>query len=178
MAFSRFMRKALIAVSFVGMATTFGGRSAEAATETNTLTVSATVESSCLIDTAPVNFGSYDPLNGNDLNPLDATGEVRITCANGLPVVVRLGQGNLPGAGSTADLPVRQMAGPAPGDVLEYNLYSNTPGGIVWGDTTATGVADLGTGALEILTIHGRVPAGQNPAAGAYGDTVVASVDF
>jgi len=179
MEFSRYVRKAVIALSFVGMATTFGDRSAEAATEVANLTVDALVLSSCAISTAPVNFGTYDPMVAHLSAPLDnSAGEVRITCANGLPVVVRLDQGAAPGSGSTAAAPVRQMAGPAPGDVLSYNLFTDAPGGIVWGDTTGTGVADIGTGAQEILLIHGRVPGGQNPAAGAYGDTVVASVDF
>jgi spore coat protein U-like protein len=179
MKFSSYVRKAVVALSFVGMATSFGGQSADAATEVADLTVDATVLSSCSISTAPVNFGTYDPLGTHNTNPLDnSAGLVRITCANGLPVVVRLDQGGAPAVGSTAAAPSRQMAGPAPGDVLSYNLFTDAPGGIVWGDTAGTGVARVGTGALDVLTIHGRVPAGQNPAAGAYGDTVVASVDF
>lgn len=177
MKFSRFARRALIALSFVGMATTFGGPRAEAATEVANLVVDAEVLSSCSIATAPVNFGVYDPLGTHNLSPLDnSAGEVRITCANGLPVVVRLGQGSTPDGTSTADAPVRQMASGI--ERLAYNLYTDAPGGTVWGDTTATGVARLGTGALDSLLIHGRVPAGQNPAAGIYADTVVASVDF
>jgi spore coat protein U-like protein len=179
MKFPRLVRKAVVALSFVGMATTFGGQSADAATEVSNLTVDATVLSSCTISTAPVNFGTYDPLGTHNTNPLDnSAGQVRITCANGLPVVVRLGQGATPAAGSTAAAPDRQMAGPAPGDVLSYNLFTDAPGGIVWGDTAGTGVARVGTGLLDTLFIHGRVPGGQNPASGAYGDTVVASVDF
>jgi spore coat protein U-like protein len=179
MKFSRLARKALVAVSFVGMATTFGGPTADAATEVANLTVDATVLSSCSISTAPVNFGIYDPLGAHNASPLDnSAGQVRITCANGLPVVVRLGQGGTSNPASTAATPVREMAGPAPGDVLSYNLFVDAPGGTVWGDTAGTGVATIGTGALDLLTIHGRVPGGQNPAAGAYADTVVASVDF
>lgn len=179
MKFSRYVRKAVIALSFVGMATTFGGQSADAATEVANLTVDATVLSSCSISTAPVNFGTYDPLGTHNTTPLDnSAGLVRITCANGLPVLVRLDQGGTPAAGSTAAAPDRQMAGPGPGDVLSYNLFSDAPGGIVWGDTAGSGIARVGTGLLDVLTIHGRVPAGQNPTAGVYADTVVASVDF
>jgi len=179
MKFSRLAHKALIVLSFGGMVTMFGGQSADAATENANLTVDATVLSSCLIATLPVNFGSYDPLGANNTLPLDnSAGSVNVTCANGLPVVIRLDQGVTPAGGSSAAAPLRQMAGPAPGDVLGYNLYTDAPGGVVWGDTALTGVGTTGTGASQVFTIHGRVPAGQNPAAGAYGDLVVASVDF
>lgn len=179
MKFSRILRKALIGASFVGMATSLGGQSAEAATETADLTVDVEVLTSCQISTAPVNFGTYDPLGAHATTPLDnSAGEVRITCANGLPVVVRLGEGANPAAGSTAAAPLRQMLGQVDGDVIGYNLFTDAPGGTVWGDTTATGVGTTGTGLLQVMNIHGRIPAGQNPAADDYLDTVVASVDF
>jgi spore coat protein U-like protein len=179
MKFSRLFRKSLIALSLVGMATSFSGRSANAATETGTLTVTADVEPSCLISTAPVNFGSYNPLTTHTAgNPLDSTGSVIIRCASGLPVNVRLGQSFVPVGGSTDDAPLRQMVGPTPADLLDYNLYSDAPGGTVWGNSAVSDVASLGTGADVTLTIHGRIPGGQNRASGTYTDTVTAAVDF
>jgi spore coat protein U-like protein len=179
MKLSRVIRNTLIGMSFAGLATTFGGRSAEAATETAPLTVNATVLTSCTIATAPVNFGPYDPIGAHNVAPLDSiTGEVQITCANGLPVNLRLGQGANPAGGSNDDVPLRRMTGPTPADVLAYHLYSDAPGGMVWGNSAVSDVSTVGTGILQTLTIYGRVPGAQNPAAGAYTDTVVAAVDF
>jgi spore coat protein U-like protein len=103
---------------------------------------------------------------------------------------VRLGQGSNPGGGSTDASPVRRMAGPAAGDWLNYQLYSDSSYTTVWGndgtsdvDTDPVGGGPLlgqgaGAGNVISLTIYGRVPSGQSPNAGAYSDTVVAAVDF
>ena len=176
---SRFVRKALIALSLVGMATTFGGQSATAATESADLSVTAEVEPSCTVTTTSVTFPTYDPLNTHTPgNPADATGSVSITCASGLPVVVRLGQSTPAVAGSTEDSPAREMTGPTPTDKLAYNLYVDSGHATIWGNTSGTGVADTGTGVAELHTIYGRIPGGQNVASGSYADTVTATVEF
>jgi spore coat protein U-like protein len=169
--------KTLAVAAAVGAVSFVEGPSAEAATEVANLSVSADVQTSCLIATLPVNFGVYDPFGAQAATPLDnSAGAVVVTCVNGLPITIRLGAG-LAGGGSGAGI-TRNLQGPNPGDLLGYQLYSDSPGGTVWGDTPASGVATAGTGAAQSLAIHGRVPEAQNPAAGLYTDTVVASVDF
>jgi spore coat protein U-like protein len=177
MKFSRLFRKALIAASMVGMATSFGGRSASAATETGTLAVSATVSASCLVSTAAVNFGNYDPLTTHATAPLDGAGSVIIRCADGLAVNVRLGLSAVAVTGSVDDAPLREMAGPG-GDRLAYNLFTDPARTDVWGNTAATGVGATGDGLDQALPIYGQIPAGQNRASGVYNDTVTASVVF
>lgn len=179
MKFSRLLRKALIALSLAGMATTFGGQSATAATESANLAVSADVQPSCIVTTSAVAFGSYDPLATHTAgNPLDGAGSVTITCASGLPVTIRLGQSSPAVAGSTDASPTRAMTGPTATDKLSYNLYTDLAHTDVWGNTTASGVADTGTGAADVTPIYGLIPGGQNVASGLYNDTVVAAVDF
>lgn len=176
---SRLLRKALIALSLVGMATTFGGQSANAATETASLAVSADVQPSCIVTTSAVAFGAYDPLATHTPgNPLLGAGSVTITCATGLPVTIRLGQSTPAVAGSTDTAPTRAMTGPSATDKLSYNLYTDAARTDLWGNTTATGVGDTGTGAPHATAIFGRVPGGQNVASGLYNDSVTASVDF
>lgn len=180
MKFSSLIRKALVGASFIGMATSFGGESVQAASETANLTVDATVLSSCSITTLAVNFGTYDPMGTHATAALNAQGEVRVTCVDGLPINVRLDQGATPDGASTPAAPVRQMAGTgtAAGDFLAYNLFTDAGRTDVWGDTALTGVDDTGSGVEEVHLIYGQVPAGQNPQAGDYLDTVVASVWF
>ena len=176
MKFSRIARRALIVLSFGGMVTTFGGQSAEAATQTFDLDISATVLTSCTIATLPVNFGTYNPMGAQATAPLDnSAGVVDVACANGLAVTVRLDEGLAPATGSSPTAPLRQMTDAVSGDVLAYNLYSDAPGGAVW---DFTGIPDIGDGTHHLLSVYGRIPAGQHPQPGTYGDTVTATVEF
>ena len=81
-------------------------------------------------------------------------------------------------AGTTDDLPLREMAGPGPTDRLTYDLYSNAARTIVWGNSVASEWARRARAHRFSLTIYGQIPGGQNRASGTYNDTVTASVDF
>jgi spore coat protein U-like protein len=149
----------------------------QAATATANLAVTANVTANCTISTTPAAFGAYDPIFANATAALDATGGVVVACTKGASTDVRLGQGANAAAGSTTAVPLRQMASGT--ERLAYFLYSDAGRTTVWGDTLATSRAFTGTGATtSTLTVYGRIPAGQNVAAGAYADTVVATITF
>lgn len=147
-----------------------------AATETANLEVSADVIDNCLISTSPLDFGNYDPVGVNFAAPLDSTGGVSITCTLDAAVAITLGQGLNPDGASTDAAPLRQMSDGS--TELAYNLYTDVAGGTVWGNDASSDVPDTGTGVAENFTVFGRVAPGQNVPAGAYVDTVVATVTF
>lgn len=146
---------------------------AMAGAATSNLTVSSDVTNNCTISTAAISFGDYDVLSAN---PLDQTGSVTITCTTGAAATIKLGQGSNSGTGSTDGAPVRRLANN--GNYLVYQIYQDSGRSTVWGNTAGTGVSETGNGAAQVKTVYGRISAGQNVPAGAYGDTVVAQVAF
>ena len=145
-------------------------------TRTANLAVSATVVNNCLITTAPVAFGNYDPVSANAAAGTDvyANGSVTVTCTKNAPgVSVDLGPGlNFSGT--------RRMVNA--GTFLNYELYSANPNptpGTTW-TTGAGGVAVTPTGVTtpNVLTVYGDLFKGQDPIAGTFNDTVVATVNY
>jgi spore coat protein U-like protein len=147
-----------------------------ATTATTNLSVTAIVGATCNISTSPVAFGTYDPTFVNLTAPLNGTGTVSTTCANGLANTITLDQGLNALAASTAAVPLRQMKSGT--NALAYFLYSNGARTTVFGNTAATGVAQTGTGVNISATVYGQVPGAQNAASGSYSDTVTATVTF
>lgn len=116
-----------------------------------------------------VAFGTYDVYG----TFVDSTGTVRIGCILATNVTVDLSDGNAP-----TFIP-RYMVNGA--QHLTYNLYLDAARTTIWGDNTGgSSHATPGTifFAYVNLTIYGRVPAGQDVTAGAYTDSVVATVNF
>ncbi len=151
--------------------------SIDAATSTANLSVTASVAANCSISTAPVAFGSYDPVTANASTALNGTGTVSVNCTSGASTTITLGQGSNANTGSTDAAPARRMKD-AGTDYLSYSLYSDSGRTTVWGNTAGTGLASTGTGTLTALTVYGAVAAGQNVPTGSYTDTVVATVTF
>ncbi|MEI9942138.1 MAG: spore coat U domain-containing protein [Pseudomonadota bacterium] len=144
------------------------------------LAVTATVVESCSIATTAVAFGSYDPsvTNATVGAPLVGTGAVAVTCTTGSVAHILLGQGANAITGTDA-IPARRMVGTPGGAFLTYFLYTDTLHTDVWGNTDATGVDHTGTGASSgDIVVYGSVPGAQNVPAGAYTDTVAATVTF
>lgn len=167
-------RKALyLAVSVVALGASAG---ANAGTATDSLSVSASVIDNCTISTEAVAFGNYDPIVANAGDDLEGAGSVTIACTLQDIVQVTLGQGSNADSGSTDAAPQRRMAKGE--DFLSYALYSDSGRTAVWGNTSAVDVEDEGTGVAEEHTVYGSVASGQNVPAGAYTDSVVATVTF
>ncbi len=169
-----FGRKALF-VAISAMALSAGGN-VFAGTAGDNLAVSATVIDNCLISTEALAFGNYDPVDANKGDALEGTGTVSITCTLDAAAAITLGQGANADTGSTDAAPLRRMTDGT--NFLSYALYSDGGHAAVWGNDATVDVQDDGTGLEEDHTVYGLVAADQNVPAGAYSDTVVATVTF
>ena len=146
-----------------------GAQPARAATATTTIAVSATVLSYCAVAALPLAFGNYNSGTNSTANTT-----VSVTCTNGTPYNVGLDQGT----GSGATVTSRLMSGPSSA-TLSYSLYSNAGFSTVWGNTIGTNtVTGTGSGALQNLTVYGKIPSGQYSGPGAYADTVTVTVTY
>lgn len=137
------------------------------------------VSCSCSVASGSVGFGTYNPLAPT---PVDVAANVSVTCTSFILSIlvsyeVRLGPG-LNGPATN-----RRMNNGA--SLLGYNLYTNPARTLVWGDGSGgTSVVNrsyllgLGASRTEHHPAYGRLPAGQNVSAGAYADTVIATVVF
>lgn len=166
----------LTLVSAVALVAGWGGL-AQAATATDNLAVSADVVANCTISTAALAFGNYDPIVVNASTALDGTGTVTVTCTSGSAATITLGQGANADTGSTAAAPLRRLLNGTT-NFLSYSLFSDSARTTVWGGDATVDVATTGTGAADAHTVYGSIASGQNKPAGAYADTVVATVTF
>jgi spore coat protein U-like protein len=129
----------------------------------------------CTISAVAVAFGTYNPQSGT---ADDSTGTINLACpTNSNSVIIALS------AGSSLSFNPRAMKNGA--STLNYNLYTTTTRNIVWGDGTGgTVTRTLSGGSVSggtrnyTATVFGRIPALQNVAAGAYGDTITVTVTF
>ncbi len=169
------LRKLTLA-SAVALAAGWGAQ-VQAATTTDSLAVSADVTVNCTIASTALAFGDYDSIVANSTTDLDGTGAVTVTCTNGSAVAITLGQGADPDASSTDAAPLRRLLNGTT-NYLSYSLFSDSGRTTVWGNDATVDKETTGTGAAEEHTVYGRVDAGQNQPAGAYADTVVATVTF
>jgi spore coat protein U-like protein len=135
--------------------------------------VSATVISKCIVATAAIDFGTYDPVGANAAAPRDATGAVTSTCTRGAPTTIGLDAGRSP-AGAQ-----RQM-GDGAGHVLAYDLFQDAARAIPWGNAGAGLLSAPGAASFapRAFTVYGRIPAGQDAWAASYADTVTATVTY
>jgi spore coat protein U-like protein len=152
---------------------------AVAASRTSSVTVSTTVAASCNINAATLAFASYDPVNTNATTPDDATGGITIRCTKGATgISIDLGQG-ANNSGSQ-----RQMVHATDSSVLlNYEVYKESAHSTVWGPgdngSPLSGSTLDGTGGDVIVTMYGRIPAGQLQAiSGAYTDTIISTINF
>lgn len=170
------MFKKITTRSLLALTALFTPLSANAATITANLSVSAQVGGSCSVGSSGIDFGQYDPVILNSILALPGVGNVDVACTLGTSAVVTLGQGSNAGGGSTNAVPVRRMASGA--QRLGYSLYRDLLRTQVWGNTAGTGLAVLGTGLNLPVPVYGSIPAAQNVESGTYTDTVVVTVTF
>lgn len=147
---------------------------AMAATKTQSITVSATVAANCVIGAQSLNFGSYDGTAA-----LTTSGDVSVRCSNGTPYTVLLSAG----AGTFA----QRLLGNGGSKSLQYNLYTSSAYGTVWGDGSASTGTLGGTGSglsasqVKTHTIYGQLPnsaSNQDAPAGSYSDSIVVTVSY
>ena len=138
---------------------------------TSTIHVSAEVTAACVISTGPVAFGVYDPLAGV---PHDANGNITVTCSGGTAWQAAAGMG----VSAAATLLSRKMLSGA--NMLAYNLFTDTERSVVWGDGTGASqiLSSNGNGAMQVIPIYGRIPAGQLVPTGDYSDTILVTLAY
>jgi spore coat protein U-like protein len=136
---------------------------------TATFTVNATVAANCLVVVQNIDFGTKGVLSVDS----DATGGVSVTCTPGTTYTVSLN-------GGTTNSPpaARKMSKGA--ETVTYGLYKDAARSQPWGDATTPGstVAGSGNGAVQALTVYGRVPPQTTPSPGTYTDTVVVTLTY
>jgi spore coat protein U-like protein len=138
-----------------------------AATTNTTFTVSMAVPATCLISATALNFVPYTGV-------VDvATSTISMTCSNTTHYNVGLNAG----LASGATVSTRRMSSGA--NVISYGLYSDSNRSLNWGQTADTDtVTGTGNGTTQVLTVYGRVPAGQFVTPGNYSDTIIATVTY
>jgi spore coat protein U domain-containing protein, fimbrial subunit CupE1/2/3/6 len=140
------------------------------ADDTANLAVSATVNPSCKLTTAPtLGFGALSPLADND-----AQTNITWQCTTGFNTVIKLG------GGGTGNIGARAMGGAGS---LPYQLYTDSGRTSVFGDgTTGSTVAVSGVGYSSTgnVPVYGRVLQANAAvaSAGAYSDTVQITIVF
>jgi spore coat protein U-like protein len=132
-------------------------------------TVTATISSNCSVGATAISFGSQGILSGNK----DAQGTLSVQCTTNLPYAV-----SLDGGTSGATNPTQRKMAFSTSNVT-YGLYRDAARSLAWGSTTGVDTASgTGTGTTQTLTVYGRVPPQTTPKAGAYTDTIVATVTY
>jgi len=137
------------------------------ATTTSTFQVTATVASSCTVTATSLAFGNYT------LAQLDGSSTITATCTNGTTYTIGLDAGSFAGATTST----RRMTGPSASG-LSYSLFSDSGRTTNWGNVAGSWVSGTGTGAAQVLTVFGRIPANQTALIGSYTDTVTVTVTF
>ena len=141
----------------------------------------ATGAVSCSASATGPAFGIYNPLGAT---PTYANGQVQVTCTllSGGATTVNLVSSY--SAGASGSYATRTMVIGA--NKLNYNLYFDAAYTQIRGD--GTGGSQTGGASLALSpgnptqtatgTIYGRIPAGQDVAAGAYADTIVVTITY
>jgi spore coat protein U-like protein len=148
-----------------------------AADTTNNVAISATVLTSCRVNSGALNFNTYDPVSLHASTPLQRSGIFRVTCTNGSSALAKLSQGNNPASGSSDASPIRRMEGD-PGIYLSYELYQDASYSTAWGNTNASGKSLTGSGTQNNIPVYGRIAQGQPIPQGTYSDTIFITVSF
>lgn len=152
----------------------FSSNPAYAGSSSANMSVSASVSDNCTISAAPLAFGAYDPASGS---PLDGSAQLTVQCTLNAAANIQLGQGSNADAGSTDAAPLRRLADGS-GNFLSYALDQDAAHSTLWGNTSGTGVSHTGTGMSAQISVYGRISASQNVPAGAFSDSVMATINF
>jgi spore coat protein U-like protein len=122
-----------------------------------------------------VNFGSYDALSSS---AIESEGSVVVACQLSLDLLPAF-KASL-SRGMSNNFASRTMT--SSGSLLTYNLYTNASHTIIWGDGTGDTETQSYDGLLVLgnveLTIYGVLPPAQFVPAGAYADTIIATIEY
>ena len=133
----------------------------------------------CSVSATTLAFGGYNPFSSS---PLDSAGDIAVSCSLGGLISLLVSYEIKLATGGSGTYSPRRMSNGA--NTLNYNLYTSSGRGTVWGNGTgSTGtVSDqylLGVGTtVRHYDVYGRVPALQNARAGGYLDSVTVTVEY
>ena len=140
-----------------------------AATATTTFNVQLILQAACTVSATNLDFGTQGVLTAS----VDVTSTVNVQCTNSTNYTVGLDKGL-----NGADVANRKMKGSGAATV-NYSMYKDAGRTTNWGDTAGTGWASgTGNGAVQPLTVYGRVPAQTTPAPDTYNDTITVTVTY
>jgi spore coat protein U-like protein len=163
-------KQLLAAAAMVSSALVLSG--AQAATDTTTFSVTASIVDACDVQATNHAFGPYSASAGS---ALDATSDVNVYCTSGTTYTIALNVGT--GGGAFTG---RKMT--SGGSELVYNLYTTAARNTVWGDGSGSTATVGGTGAglltASAHTVYGRVGTGQDSAPGSYSSTITVTLNF
>ncbi len=120
-----------------------------------------------------VNFGSYDVFSAS---PTKSTGTISYSCKKVGGVQYMMMSLSTGSSGTYTNRTLRSG-----GNALNYNLYPTAANGQVWGDGTGTTYVytiDPVDKFVDILTVYGTIPAGQDVGVGNYSDTITVTMNF
>ena len=139
----------------------------------NTMVVKASINLACTITTTELNFGAYDAIVTNKVDPLNSDGvTIASTCTAGSSGVIKLNDGENYDSGNR-----RMKHATNSSKFLNYTVSGVSAGGAKWDNTT--GVAYTGDGTKETLNVFGQVAPDQGSAInGSYGDTLTATITY
>jgi spore coat protein U-like protein len=141
-------------------------------------TLSATINATCNISTAALNFGSSPSFVS--LN-IDAAATITAQCTNTTPYSIGLD------VGTNASGSQNRMRLGATSNYITYGLFTDSARSQAWTTTSSatscTGGASTctlgtGTGSSQNITVYGRVPPQSVPAIGFFTDSVVVTITF
>ena len=151
------------------------------AAATTLLPFAAAAAVTCSASATGPAFGVYNPLSAT---PTYANSTIQVTCTllSGGSTTVNLVSSY--GTGASGSYALRSMLSGA--NVLSYNLFFDAAYTQIRGN--GTGGSQTGGATLNLTpgnptqsasgTIYGRIPAGQDVAAGSYADTIVVTITY
>ena len=165
------MFKKVAFIAFAGAVA--ASSSAFAATDTQSMAVSATISSSCTLATAPLNFGAA--LTTTNAANIDVLVNATVTCSNDSPFNVGIDNGgHFSGT--------RRMQSGA--NFLPYDVYVDGFGVNAYTAVGAFGTSSNYNSALtgitgaNVVPIYGRIPQQTTPPSGTYTDSLQVTVNY
>lgn len=146
-----------------------------AAQQSDSMTVSITIQNVCTVAANDMNFGTHADLS----TARTASTTVSVACSGNGPIQVSLNAGT----GGASTYTTRQMAD-ASGNTINFNLYTQANGaGSVIGDGTGSTVllantTATGNNTADSFTVHGYVPVQAGKAGGTYSSNLQATVTY
>ncbi|MFC3551257.1 spore coat U domain-containing protein [Lysobacter cavernae] len=143
-----------------------------AATKTAQFQVRATLDPSCTIAASDLDFGSQGVLDAS----VDATSTISVTCTSGVDYNIEFNLGDW----QSTNYSNRNLRHTDGYTTIKYQLYTDSARTSIWGNGNAGTQKKGGTGngALQNLTVYGRLPTQSVPKSGTYTDTITATINY